>query len=322
MAHVGDEFALGPIGGFCLMLGIRQRSFRLFAFGNIVERHHRPDDVAVLLYRRAGVFDREGGAVLAPVDVIRNLPENEIFYGFMGRAIVRGKIRAIGPGMMNGIMKILAEQFLALVAQHLSRSRIDESDLALPVNTTQSLSGRDQNHLASSLRCFRLMLGLLQRLLDQALLGGLRDIGDQLRTTIVVDDRGQDIAVNDAPAVVPERNIAEFPATQTCFPHILIKSLNDFWRVQFQKRKTGQFVRLVAEHSRESRVAGDDAMGGRIHHENALAGLIEEILETLFRFSQTLFRLFAFGNIVERHHRPDDVAVVLDRRTAVFNREG
>src|SRR5258707_6163616 len=97
MAHVGQELAFGPAGGFGGFLRAQEFSFRTFAFGNVHHRSNYPD--------------RLSGGVADDVSTIENVHV---------RTVVAAKLIFAGPATSSLLCRVLhtiRDSFYVLRAQ-------------------------------------------------------------------------------------------------------------------------------------------------------------------------------------------------------------
>ena len=135
VAHVGQELALGPAGGLGGLLGPHQLPLHLLPLGDVREVDDGPLDLPVAAAEGVrGVFGREGRPVPPPEDLVIHpapLPGPE---GPVDRAVFRGVGRAVGTGVVDQRVDVLAEHVVGPVAEHLRGRPVDEGAAASRVD--------------------------------------------------------------------------------------------------------------------------------------------------------------------------------------------
>src|SRR5207247_635117 len=100
----------------------------------VFEDNHSTCQRVMLTHRRADVFDQKGRTVLAPEHVLWDMPDHAIPARSEDRAGVVGARRPVTPRVAHNVLDRLADEVLALPAEHTRRRRIDEGGVAFPID--------------------------------------------------------------------------------------------------------------------------------------------------------------------------------------------
>src|ERR1035438_2524739 len=114
MAHVGQELALGEIGGLGGFLGLAQDLLDAPALRNVHESNNRADYFSAPVQGMRPVFGGKAGAVAAPEDFVFNVGALSAAEGFVDVALLHRVSRSILPGMVHQGVHVLAMQVLIL----------------------------------------------------------------------------------------------------------------------------------------------------------------------------------------------------------------
>src|SRR5579883_731835 len=116
-------------------------------FGDVVEGHDRADDLILLTNRGAGVLDDEAIPIFSPEHLVAGVVNLAILEGTVDRTLVNRIGAAVGTGMVNRGVEILAVKFCDLVAKHPCCRWIHKRNALVSVDAGDPISRRVQNHL-------------------------------------------------------------------------------------------------------------------------------------------------------------------------------
>jgi len=129
-----------------------QRLLGPAALGDVPERHHRADQDALLVQRRADVLDRNGRAVLAPEDLVVRAMDGPVREGRVDRTLAGWIGGAVGPRVVGRGVHGPADQLVGRVAEQAGRRGVDESGHAAPVHAEDALARGVQDGCGVALR--------------------------------------------------------------------------------------------------------------------------------------------------------------------------
>src|SRR6185369_1211276 len=185
VAHVGDEGALGDVGGFRGILGLLQfgRAFLnqrfqvmpvagefgldLLALADVAENDDGTGRPALVIDLRYRVLDGDGRAILAAEDIFDKVLRPAAAVRRIRQGPADRRVGLLGPVVGDGV-EAGADAGMAVQAENLPGQGVDERDLSLGIDAANAFAGGlEQGFIA---------VGLLARFAACRLEGALRSL--------------------------------------------------------------------------------------------------------------------------------------------------
>src|ERR1035438_2298479 len=122
--------------------------FEAAALGDILEGHDHAGDMPILNDRAGAVLDGNGGAVIAPEDLIAHVDGLAVAHGLENWAVVSGAGCAVGVAMVDGFVDVAIFQLGGGVTENARSGLVDKCEAAVEVNAVDAICYRVQDQLA------------------------------------------------------------------------------------------------------------------------------------------------------------------------------
>ncbi len=285
VAHVGQKFGFGPVGGLGLLLDLTQLLFGNFLF-RYIPGHGNDQLPAVLFKRPQPDFNRESLAIPAYMDVLN---------GF-------GPVLGIGDRVESLFQILTGKMRLDVLRAHVQKLVFGQAQafpgLSVCVHKAHGCAVNEKNAVHAAVQCHFKALNLqpglarFRNVHENSLVDLLPVHGNYGGKKIDVFDCPK--AVHDFRFCVQRAFVPDIPGE----PFPIVVAL--FRRMQGCLMKTQKFVSVAAEQSFRGRVAADDEPLP-VRPENGILVLLKEQPESAFAPDNLLLGQLTAGDVAHRH---------------------